>query len=785
MPYLVGAWILGIFVSIATDQPPRVWPGALALGLATLAALLGGALRARLWVAPLTLLTGLAGFSVGALPARPAPPGLYRVTGEVLSIRRRTDNQRAVLHVENATTLEGGGGGQLTGRRVQIDFPRGVVLAQGSRLQALARLRPPVSFENETPHPDWPSEATLAAAGRSVAESPPRVLETPWIRGGIALARAHAGSALEASLPADVAGLATALVLGDGGAAEREQRDTLRDAGMAHLMAVSGLHVGLVALFVVGGLRRLFVHLDVLRPDRWAALVGVPSVLLHAQLAGGSASAQRAAFTACLALALTALGRRPRPVPLMAGACLLLAFLNPRATVSPGFWLSVCATAAILTGPRQPDAPYPALAGAWSITWRTTVATAPVTLWCFAGVPLLGLLANLVMLPLGSLVVVPLANAHALLASALPDAASWLSGPLLTAAARALVHGTSVFAEPRWGLGLPPLSTTEGALVGAACLLGLATRGRARFLVAAGLCVALAGAELSLRHTQQPEGLLRVTFLDVGQGDSAIVDLPNGEALLIDAGGGIPDPGTQVVAPMLAARRRTQLRAAMISHPHPDHFGGLASVLGTVRPREVWDTGQGPAEHPDAPYSALLRGLGSRGVPVRGPEELCGSRELGGARMELLWPCPHFDPGYDANDNSFVMRLSFRGRSVLFVGDAEHEAEAVLAGDAERVRADVLKVGHHGSRTSSTEEFLRAVRPSMAVASQGRDNAFGHPHEDVVERYARLGIPLWLTSEVGGVTITTAGERWELTTARPQSERPAATSRPPERHAAH
>ncbi|MCA9574749.1 MAG: DNA internalization-related competence protein ComEC/Rec2 [Polyangiales bacterium] len=781
MPWLVGAWVLGVFLSVANECTPRVWPAALALAIATLLALLGGWLRARLWLAPLTLLAALSGLSVGVLPSQAAPPGLYRLTGEVLSVRRRSEDQRVTLRVERSVALDGRRTAQLVDQRVRVDFPADDALVPGSRVRALVRLRPPTTFHNRTPHPVWPVDATFAAAGRSVADGPPTTLSRPLVGRAVAWAREALRASLDQTLPDDVAGLAVALVLGDGAAADQEQRDAMRDAGMAHLLAVSGLHVGLVGMFMVGLLRRLFVRLDVLRPDRWAALAGVPCVLLHANLAGGSASAMRAAFTACLGMTLAAVGRRPRPLGLMAAACLVLAFLDPRATVNPGFWLSVCATAAILTAERPKDPRFPALATAWSITWRTTVATAPVTWWCFSGVPLLGLLANLVLLPLGALVVVPLANVHALLACVLPTAAGALSGPVLATVCRALVHGATVFARPAWGLGLPPLTLSEGLVVGATCMLLLAVRGRARALALATACVLFVASEAALRHQEQPQGALRVTFLDVGQGDSAIVDLPNGEALLIDAGGGVPDPGAHVVAPLLAARRRSALRAVMISHPHPDHFGGLASVLASVQPSEVWDTGQGQAEHPDMPYAQLLRGLAGRGISVRGPDSLCGSRDLGGARMELLWPCPRFDAGHDANDNSFVMKLSYAGRSVLFVGDAEHEAEAALVAMGERIRADVLKVGHHGSRTSSTESFLTAVGPSFAVASQGRDNGFGHPHEDVVERYARLGIPLYLTSHVGGVTIRTDGGPWEVdTTLTPSS---GATS-PPLRRAA-
>ena len=311
---------------------------------------------------------------------------------------------------------------------------------------------------------------------------------------------------------------------------------------------------------------------------------------------------------------------------------------------------------------------------------------------------------------------------------------------------------------------MPPLSLGEGLCVGAAVVALLGTRGRFRVAMLALALMGFVGSEMTLRHNEQPTGTLRVTFLDVGQGDGAIVDLPNGEALLIDAGGGVPDPGEQVIAPMLAARRRRELRAVMISHPHPDHFGGLAAVLRAVAVREVWDTGQGPGEHPDAPYTELLRGLPTRGTRVLGPEQLCGTRRLGGVELDLSWPCPSFDAALDPNDNSFVMRLRFGERSVLFVGDAEHEAEEALVALGERVRADVLKVGHHGSRTSSTEAFLNVVQPSLAVASQGRDNAFGHPHDDVVARFEQLGIPLLLTAQLGGITLETDGHEWEVQT---------------------
>lgn len=772
MPWLVGCWIVGIFVGMATDQPSRVWPAAVALSLATLFALLGDAMRARLWVAPLGLLAGISGFGIGPLPQRPVPPGLYRAEADVLAVRPREEDQRVLLELRDVEALVTKRPADLRGRRVLVTFPRDALVPPGARVRALVRLRPPTVFHNESPHPAWPPELVPAATGRSVAESPPEILDVPWVAGALASTRAALRDGITRSLPDDVEGLVIALVLGDGGAAEEGQRAVMRDAGMAHVLAVSGMHVAMIGLFLVGTLRRLFVRLDFLRPDRLAALAGIPCVLIYGELSGGSPSGHRAAFTSCLALIVTALGRRPEPMPLMAGACLVIAFLDPRVSVSPGFLLSVVATAAILTAPSYRESRFPELMTAWAITCRTTLATAPVTLWCFSGIPILGLLANLLVAPLGSGIMLALGNVHALLATICPPLAS-LTGPPLAIICRALIHGTSIYSAPGWGLGMPPLSLAQGLCVGFASMVLLGTHGRARLVAISVALVAFAGSEVGLRHREKPNGSLRVTFLDVGQGDSAIVDLPNGEALLIDAGGGVPDPGAQVVAPMLAARRRSELRAAMISHPHPDHFGGLAAVLRAVSVREVWDTGQGPGEHPDMPYSQLLGGLAVRGTRVLGPDQLCGAREFAGVQLDLIWPCPSFDAALDPNDNSFVMRLQYGERSVLFVGDAEHEAEEALVAMGDRVRADVLKVGHHGSRTSSTEPFLRVVRPSFAVASQGRDNAFGHPHEDVVERFERMGIPLLLTNQLGGVTISTDGHEWEVSTTLEPPERSA------------
>jgi competence protein ComEC len=215
-----------------------------------------------------------------------------------------------------------------------------------------------------------------------------------------------------------------------------------------------------------------------------------------------------------------------------------------------------------------------------------------------------------------------------------------------------------------------------------------------------------------------------------------------------------------VILPVLRARRRSRLDVVVLSHPHPDHYLGLAAALPSVAVGEFWDTGQGRAEGAGPEYHALIRELEARGVAVRGPSELCGARHaFGGANVEVLAPCPSFSPGVGANDNSFVFRVRHGARAVLFMGDAERfEEETVLAEHSRDLRADLLKTGHHGSRTSTSEALLAAVRPSVATISCGIRNRFGHPHPATLTTLAAASVFAVRTDVMGSVEWRTDGD---------------------------
>jgi len=760
---LTGAWL-----AVFGLRAPLAWMASVAvLGV-------GGLVAASTSEAPVrssrsgwlifAALAAIVGQGLAPYPAPElrVPPGVARLEGVV----QRSTGNGAVLRVTDGSTLEDVA--LPVGARV---FVRGLDAPPQTLLRVLARLSPRQTFHNPSPHPRWPS-SPLDAVGRARSQ-PIVVAPAPLHRRGMHTARAHLRGRIRATLPPDAAALGLTLLLGERGEMSGARQDAIRGAGLSHVLAVSGLHVTLLAGGCVALLGLFFARFRSItaRIDarRLAKLAGIPIALSYAGVVGDAPSAWRAAITASLAWGLAAGGRRVSPVGITAGAALLLAALSPDDLARPGFALSILATAAIVSEPGvRPETLWKS---GLRIAGRTMIATAPVVIWLFGSLPLVGLLANLVVVPIATLLLLPSYALHAALAATVPSVAA-LTAPIVETIARAFVSASEVFAAVPVGRDLPPPNVVQGLCIGLLCLGWLALPKLKWRLALAGLAVLIiAGSEIHLRHVERPLDRVRVTFLDVGQGDAALIDLPDGRLMAIDAGGAInggPDPGARVLVPLLRARRRARIDVFVLSHPHPDHYGGLAALLEAVEIGEIWDTGQAEAEAPEGTLATQLR---QSGVHVRGPEELCArTHRFGGATVDVRWPCPEYDPGWGPNENSLVLDLRFGARRFLFTGDAEEHAEAALAA-RDLGTVDVLKVAHHGSRTSSAGALLARLRPLVAVVSAGAQNRFGHPHPEVWRRLRQSTQCALRTDENGAVVVTTDGADLEVRPTRSQCSR--------------
>ncbi|MFJ9992697.1 DNA internalization-related competence protein ComEC/Rec2 [Pseudomonas putida] len=609
-------------------------------------------------------------------------------------------------------------------RRMQLSWFEGPMVRTGERWRLAVNLRRPQGLLN--PHgPD--REAMLLAR---------RIGATGTVKAGEMLAPASGGwrdRLRQRLLAVDAQGrevVLAALVLGDGSGLAREDWQALQATGTVHLMVISGQHIGLLAGLIYGlvaGLARLGAWPGRLPWLPWACALAMAAALAYGALAGFQVPVQRA----CLMLA-TVLVWRLRFRHLGAFFPLLLALVGvllfePLASLLPGFWLSFAAVAVLIycfsarLGGWRPWQ-------AWSrAQWVIAVGLLPALLALGLPVSLSAPLVNLLAVPWVSLAVLPLAllGTATLPLAGVGESLLWLAGGLIDL----MFRGLDLLAEWRPPWTPPPLSLWAWGLVCAGALLLLLPRGVPLRGLGAVMLLALWAPREQVPHAE-----VEVWQLDVGQGLAVLLRTRH-HNLLYDAGPamGTSDLGQSVVLPTLRRLGVTQLDLMLISHAHADHAGGALAVQRGL------------------PVARVLAGE-ARELPAVLGAQVCSS----GERWEWdgvtfsLW---HWPGGNNSNDRSCVLLVEAQGERLLLAGDMEAAAERAWLASADVARIDWLQSPHHGSRSSSTEPFIRAIAPRGVMISRGRHNGFGHPHPQVVERYRRHGLAVHDTALQGALRL--------------------------------
>jgi len=543
-----------------------------------------------------------------------------------------------------------------------------------------------------------------------------------------------------------------ALILGERGRMDPDTTRALQRTGLFHLFAISGAHIGIIS-FLVFALLKVFR----LRPRSSYAVLLV-FLLFYALLVEGRSSVIRAVVMASVYIVGKLLWKDVHVLNTLGLSALLILIVNPFQLFDAGFQLTFTATLGILLffphlKKRLPRLPFK-ISDMFGLSLAAQAAVLPIIARSFHRVIFSGLLLNLLGIPLVGLIMaagyvfLPLSLAARCLAKPAAAALAFLVRAFL--ASSRLLDGIPFLS---YRIPTPPLPVVLAYFAG---LLALLWPSRYRIGRRAGTAVGLA-AFLLLVIYPFPASVreLTVTFLDVGQGDSVLVEFPGRAKMLVD-GGGIPvgtfDVGENVVSPFLWDKGIRRLDLLVLTHAHPDHFFGLEAVAGNFRLGEFWESSVPP---PEARYDRLKRALaGTRIRRVARGETFA----RGGVEVEVLSPPAVPAEGAPVeNDASIVLRLRFGRTAVLLTGDIGAAVEAELLEAGLDLRSQVLKSPHHGSNSSSSAAFLERVRPETVVISVGRGNAYNLPHPEILERYRAFGVRVFRTDLDGAVEIRSDG----------------------------
>lgn len=646
-----------------------------------------------------------------------------------------------------------------------VAVPRRIILSSygeqsfnvGEHWQVVARLKRPHGFQNPGgfDYERYLFQSRIRATGYIRAQTAPQQLPGWSLRYAVDRWRQYLGGRIRAVLGAEpLAGIVVALANGDKRGISDSQWNVFRRTGTNHLMAISGLHIGLVAGFAFFMVRWLWAWpgFTVLRwpAPKVAAVGAMAAAAVYAALAGFSIPTQRALIMITVAMGAVLMQRRVATSQLLAIALLLVLLYDPLAALSAGFWLSFTAVAVIvlfLNARQRRGIDWRNLG---RLQWGIAIGLLPLLLLFFQQVSLVGPLANLFAVPLFGLLVVPFTLAGTMATMLLPDVlTAWLFQLALWALKLVwvLLDYLAGLRYSVWTQQSPGLWALAFAVVGVFLLL--APRGwPARWLGAVWLL-----PMLTLKPTAPMAGSVWFTLLDVGHGLAAVVRTQS-HTLVYDTGARFSarfDAGRAVVVPYLRHQGVSSIDTLIVSHGDNDHIGGAASVLADVK---------------------VGRTISS--VPERLPmAEVC----IAGLQWrwdDVQFKILHPPAGSDlrGNNASCVLKVSGRYGSILLPGDIEARAEKELVErEREALASQVLVVPHQGSKTSSTPAFVRAVAPQLVLFSTGYRNPFKHPHAQVKARYKRYRVRLYDSPVHGAVEVRLSEDGTEVRSYRQHNRR--------------
>lgn len=579
----------------------------------------------------------------------------------------------------------------------------------------------------------------------------------------ISLQRFHLKNHIEGTFPHTLVGEAQALLIGLQENVDEETTRAYQKIGITHLFAISGLHIAIVSFIFFQGLLRLRIRREL------ATIVLMIVLPVYGVLAGGAPSVWRAIIIVEIMMA-SRIKDKIAVDDALAISFILFVLLEPWSIYQIGFQLSYLATASLIySGPLiQRYSSW--VIQSFFITFVCQLLVYPLLLFHFYEMSLSSFLVNIFFVPLFSFIILPI-NIVLLLLSYIPTSVSSFLFSCYEPIRQFLsmiIDFLQSIPHQMWNPGKPTIFFILFAYFSVLLVFYLLECQKNWYIILSVLLIPALMIHFSGKLSEE----LKISFINVGQGDCILMELPyRKEVYMIDTGGLLRfeqekwkendqsyEIGRDIVVPYLKGKGITKIDKLILTHADSDHVEGAEEVLQEIELKEIHIS---PSSYKEEAMKDLLKEAKKRKIPIK--EQIANrSWKVGDITFTYLWPK---ETKYEGNNDSLVLHVSMNQFDALFTGDLEKEGEQMLLKDYPGLpKIDVLKAGHHGSKTSSSEEFVEQLQPSLTIFSAGKNNRYGHPHEEVINRFETYNLTTLTTSEVGTIELTIFDSKMEIAT---------------------